>query len=167
MDRFGEKKVFIFSVLLMSVFVGVVLPYMSGYTESLIGTNISPDTSFFVLPKRLYEIARIYGSDGRRAYIVLRFTFDLVWPCVYLLFFVSSFTYLGMRKYILPILGVVFDLLENITASILMGLYPKEIYPLAYLFSIFNAAKWVFITASFIMLIVLLIKKAFFTHSNE
>lgn len=108
-------------------------------------------------------MAEGYGAEGRSYYIKSRYTFDLAWPVVYLFFLVSSIT--AVFRYflpdsswrlvnVLPFVGVIFDFLENTTASIVMYRYPLPSPVIAELAPIFTFLKWSFIGASIIALFV-------------
>jgi hypothetical protein len=78
----------------------------------------------------LYRMAEAYGEEGRRAYIRVRFTFDLIWPLVYLLFSATTTSWvfgkafppdsLWQRASLVPLLGTLFDYLENLSTSLVM-----------------------------------------------
>lgn len=148
------------SLLLMVVFMIAVLPAQAVDSANKIGSERSPDTSFFYTPEDLYQMAEEYGPTGRQAYIRARWTFDLVFPLVY-----TSFLTLGISWFIqrisgwkeiyrhinlLPVLGGIFDLLENSATTLAMALYPKKVQVLLLSASIFTPIKWVLVSASFI-----------------
>jgi hypothetical protein len=111
-------------------------------------------------------MAEAYGPAGRQAYIKARFTFDLVWPWVYLAFLATSLGWLCARLFdpssrwrnvvMLPLLGLIFDYLENIAAAVVMARFP-ELSPLpAAAAPIFTLLKWSAIGLSFVALLSLL-----------
>ena len=77
------------ALLIFLLFTALVLPRQAAKSEHETGSAVSPDTSIFYSPAGLYQIAKSYGEEGRRAYIRARFTFDLVWPLVYTLFLID------------------------------------------------------------------------------
>ena len=93
---------------------------------------------FSIPASDLYQMAEAYGQQGRQAYIRARFTFDLVWPIAYGLFLTTAISWLlskalpdGSRWHLLniaPVLGMLFDYLENIGASTGDGPLPAEDY---------------------------------------
>lgn len=135
----------------------------------LIGVSDSPDTGFFYSVSSLLELMEQYGAQGRRVYIIMRWTFDVIWPLVYTTFFVVTISYLVINpsysKYwlIAPILGVVFDFLENILLTIHMAVYPQELTILLYITPFMTLIKWIGIVLTFgiqvYLLILLLLKK--------
>lgn len=156
--------------LLFALFIIIILPQVANYSHQMIGQSESPDTSLFYSADDLYQLAETYGQSGRAAYIKLRWTFDLIWPLVYTLFLVlwiiklSSF--LGPDKFsrflfILPIIAMVFDFLENLGATIIMFRYPLESGIIANLTPIMTFLKWLTLLGSFLMIIILLVLMAF------
>lgn len=162
----NSKMTLIISSIIFVLFMIVVLPIVSDYTQELTGSNLSPDTSIFYSSSELFDMADEYGKEGRSAYINLRFTFDIVWPIVYFMFLASLTCVLvnsnkHKEKYknlvLLPILGVIFDFLENIASSIVMYNYPVKMVFFAELAPFMTLFKWIFIGLSFAAIIVLTI----------
>ena len=123
-----------------------VLPAASSYSEEMSGSTSSPDMSFFYSADDIYDMAQSYGIDGRKSYIFMRFTFDLVWPIVYLAFMLSVLVSLlkgisdnpKLKNLIyVPLLGAVFDYLENISAAITIARFPLKTPVIAELTPIF------------------------------
>ena len=151
------------SLVIFVVFVATILPneaaagLANGLTESI-------DTSFSYTPTRLYEIISGYTYEVRMLYIYQRFTFDFIWPLVYGAFIILTSWYLIEKtnlKYkklrLLPIIAVGFDLLENILVSLLMYSYPYQSYFLAIIASSFTTLKWLTLSLSFIIIMILFI----------
>jgi hypothetical protein len=55
---------------------------------------------------------------------------------------------------VVPILGMVFDYLENISTSLVMGRYPAQTAIIDSLAPVFTLLKWVFIGGAFALLVV-------------
>lgn len=151
------------AVAVFALFMVMVLPNMAGRLTDLTGVSVSPDTSLIYSSKDLYAMSEAYGSVGRAYYIYSRFTFDLAWPAVYLLFLASLITRLfrflspnDLRRLVnlLPFIAVIFDLLENSAASLVMFRYPLASPLAAFLAPVFTFFKWVFIGLSFIVLLI-------------
>lgn len=161
--RVVTLPVLVAALVLFALFMILVLPNMAGQLTALTGVGISPDTSFIYSAKDLYAMAEAYGEEGRSYYIYSRFTFDLAWPAVYLLFFAATITYLyrfipsgnPLRLVnLLPFAGTLFDLLENSAASLVMYRYPISSGFIASLTPVFTFLKWFFIGLSFIALLM-------------
>ena len=151
------KSIHVLLVTFAFILFGVlVLPAESARSLEY-GLNQSIDTSFFYTPTQLYQIIASYSRETRLLYIYQRFTFDLVFPIIYGSFVVVTIFYLTQNKKdklnkllrLFPILAVTFDLLENITVSLLMYLYPTTIIFVAFIASIFTTLKWLTLSFSF------------------
>lgn len=159
-------KVLIISIIIFIAFMIVVLPMVSDYTMEKIGDYASPDMSFFYSASDLYDMADEYGEDGRNAYILMRFTHDLVWPLVYLFFLAAAITWFLkplMHKTpliylnLLPFIGALFDYLENIGAVIVMARYPSVTPVIAEVTPVFSVIKWSVLGISFVVLFLVII----------
>ena len=154
------------ALVVFILFTLMVLPNQSAKNQPGIEDVGSPDLSFFYTPKELYKMADAYGEQGRREYIKARFTFDILWPIVYTVFLSTALSWLSARVYknnhllqysnVLPLLGALFDYLENISTSIVMARYPDPTAVIDLLATLFTPLKWLFISASFVLLLVAL-----------
>ncbi len=159
------------ALLVFVLFTALVLPGQASTAESnrmdAHGQAVgSPDTSLFYSAEQLYSIAEAYGPQGRDAYIRARFTFDVIWPLVYTFFLLTVISYLGRQVFpadsswqlanLLPLVGVLFDFLENFSTSLVMWRYPSETAVIAELAGVFTLLKWIFIGLSFFVLLGLL-----------
>jgi hypothetical protein len=156
-------KTTIVTLVVFILFTALVLPSQAAKAEENTNTAESPDTSFFYTAQDLYRMAEEYGEEGRAAYILARFTFDVIWPVVYTVFLLTAVSWLGGRLFsdskwaylnLVPLLGALFDFLENIGASIVFARFPEQTFLLDTLTPVFTLLKWVFICGSFILLII-------------
>lgn len=162
--RFSSGWMALLGLLVFALFLGFVLPGQAAQAESYTQGAESPDGSFFYSTAALYEMAEAYGEAGRAAYIRARFTFDLVWPLAYLLFFATSISWVYGRAFapgsrwrllnLFPLAGVLFDYLENIGAALVMARYPAPTPGVDVLTPFFTAVKWIFVNGSFGVLLV-------------
>ncbi len=154
-------------LVLFIVFTALALPAQAAVMEQATHGAGSPDTSFIYSAGDLYRMAEAYGSEGRAAYIHIRFTFDLVWPLIYTFFLVTSVSWLAHRAFpsssrwqmlnLVPMLGMLLDYLENICAALVMVRYPAFTPIVDALTPIFTLLKWFFIGGSFALLLVILL----------
>jgi hypothetical protein len=155
----------VFSALVIFIlFMIFVLPRQASRAEADSTSTGSPDMSFYYTAEDLYQMADGYGEEGREAYIWARFTFDLIWPLVYAFFLCTGISWVYQRSFaigsvwqranIVPVLGAVFDYLENISASVVMARYPNPTAVLDILAPIFTMLKWTFVAGSFALLLV-------------
>ena len=87
--------------LIFIVFSSLTLPAQSRAAELYSSETGSPDTSFIYSGKTLYHMAEVYGTDGRQAFLTARWTFDLAFPIVYTLFYVTIISW-SWRKLLKP-----------------------------------------------------------------
>jgi hypothetical protein len=157
--RASKGWVVIFFLVVMALFMAFVLPNQAQEFLQTTGSSQSPDTSFFYTPDSLFQLAESYGPDGRQYYISNRWTFDLIFPLVYVGFLASGISWFlrgstskRWRKLnLIPIFSGLFDYLENLAASIVMAYYPTRLNPPAYLSTVFTLIKWVFVYSSFVI----------------
>jgi hypothetical protein len=152
------------ALILFLLFGALVLPGQAAKAEESTGTGRSPDTSLFYTPGDLYDMADAYGPTGRSAYIRARFTFDLVFPLVYLFFLATAVSWVYAKAFaprslwrlanLVPVLGALFDYLENTSASLVMARYPNRTPVVATLAPVFTFVKWIFVGGSFVVLAV-------------
>jgi len=163
-------RITLLALLIFIAFTATVLPAQSARDESRSGGATSPDLSFYYSAGELYDMAQAYGEAGRAAYIRARYTFDIVWPAVYLFFLLASISWLFRRGLdpasplvvfnIVPLFAVAMDLLENISTSIVMARYPDTTPVVAALAGPFTALKWTLVAASFVLLVAGLVAAA-------
>jgi hypothetical protein len=163
--RISKTWVMILTLGLMVLFLIFVLPGKAASSQDATGSSGSPDTSFFYQPARLAEWAEEFGAEGRQAYIYDRWTFDLIFPLVYVGFLAAGISWLVQRLAefkqsimivnLLPITAGILDYLENTSISILMAIYPGEIPGLATLSAAFSALKWIFVFSAFLAYFIL------------
>jgi hypothetical protein len=153
----------LFGLAVFLLFTALVLPGQAAEAATYSGAAGSPDLSLFYSAGDLYRMAESYGQEGRRAYVVARFSFDLVFPLVFTTFLTTAVTWvyghtfaassLWRRANLVPPLAGVFDYLENITASVVVARYPQRTIGLEWLAPAFTLLKWSFIGASFVLLV--------------
>jgi hypothetical protein len=157
-------RVALIGLVIFLLFTALVLPGQSTQAEAVSGEVGSPDMSFFYSPDDLYGMAEAYGELGRVTYIRARFTFDLIWPMVYGFFLCTAISWVFTRGFpldsrwrwanLVPILGMLFDYLENISTSVVMFRYPSPTPILVWLAPFFTAVKWIFVNGSFVLLVI-------------
>lgn len=169
----GQKPVLIGSSIVFVVFMVGVLPWINYLNGIYIGVSLSPDTSLFYSPSAFYQMLFDYGDDGRRFYILIRWTFDLIYPLVYGLFLMVVLVRINKEHFknyliLFPLLGVVFDYLENTFATLLMGLYPSQFSSLVYILEIMSILKWLFIGLSMYLIVFKFVSKVYsrFLHKT-
>lgn len=171
--RFSERLIWLSkgwlalaALVIFLLFTALVLPGQAAGSDERTGGARQPDTSLFYSADELYSMAEAFGAEGRQAYIRARFTFDVVWPVVYGFFLVTAISWLAgsafppgssgalwRRLNLVPILGVLFDYLENLSTSLVMARYPAQTPVVDLLAGPFTLVKWVFVGGSFVVLV--------------
>ena len=163
LHRLSSGPVTLTALVIFLLFVSLVMPKQAAQADVYSKGAGSPDMSFFYSADDLYRMAESYREAGRTAYVRARFTFDVIWPIVYLFFLgtclswtLARFLPEGNRWRMLnlfPGFGWLFDLLENISTSIAMLNFPKQISLVASLAPVFTMLKWFFVGGSFVILV--------------
>jgi hypothetical protein len=145
------------------LFSALVLPGQAARAETYTKNAGSPDMSFYYSADDLYHMAEVYGKQGREAYVRTRFTFDLIFPLVYTMFLGTAISWVygkafmpdsrWQRANLIPVLGALFDYLENLSTSLVMLRYPNQTGVVDVLAPVFTLAKWAFISGSFVLLL--------------
>lgn len=152
------------SLTIFILFTALVLPEQASLAESATGSEKSPDMSFIYTSDDLYQLAQAYGEGGRLSYVKARFSFDLIWPVVYMIFLTTLISWLFERVFrlgslwqlanLVPLFGMIFDYLENISTSVVMIRYPNPTAVVDILAPIFTFTKWLLVGGSFVLLLL-------------
>lgn len=152
------------AVVIFLLFVALVLPGQAESSQFQGVDTGSPDLSIYYSAEQLYEMAEAYGDQGRVDYVRVRFTFDLIWPLVYTFFLTTTISWLfkqaitpqnpWQRINLLPLLGMAFDFLENVSTSLVLYRYPAHTQIIDWLAGVFTTMKWLSIGGSFVVLTV-------------
>jgi uncharacterized BrkB/YihY/UPF0761 family membrane protein len=163
LNKVSSGWVTLAAVIIFVLFSALVLPGQSARSEEEGGSERSPDLSLYYSADDLYQMAEEYGEAGREAYIRARFTFDIAWPLVYTFFLVTTISWIYSRTFppeswwqranLAPIMAMVFDLLENLSTSLVMYRFPERTPVVDSLATVFTSLKWFFVTGSFLLLI--------------
>jgi hypothetical protein len=144
------------------IFIGFILWVLPSVAQQGIdqGLTQSIDTSMGLSADRLWAIAEAYGPSLRQAYIIQRWTFDVVWPAVYGGFLMISALYLvkqlrlkgnGLLAIMIIPLAVLADFMENSLVSLVFALYPQRIPGLTELAVLMIPIKWGLVSGSMLL----------------
>ncbi len=152
--------------LVLTIVVAVAMGYINSQILTLSGglpvLDIRPGYTF----PEVEHLFTVLGEHGRRLYTMLQ-VLDLVFPLVYGMSVTMALTGVITRvlpeghpletAVFIPILGMIFDYLENITIATLIASYPN-LSPLAVsIASIFTQLKWSCIILALALLVILAI----------
>lgn len=160
---YSRGWVALLGLVIFLLFTALVLPSQAAKSATVenVGT---PDLSLWYSPGELYQMAEGYGEQGRRDYIQARLRFDIVWPLVYTFFLATSLSWLfghsavagSLWRYanLAPLIAMLLDFCENISTSLVMHHYPASSPVMATLAPIFTLLKWIFVSGSFVLLLI-------------
>lgn len=165
LNRVSTGRVALVASVAFVLFVALVLPAQPRI-ESAGGAGAaearSPDLSLWYSPDELYEMAEVYGPDGRAAYVRQRMTFDVVWPLVYAAFLgitlswvfgkLSPAARIWRHVNLLPVAAALFDYLENACTTVVMLRYPARTPVVDLLAPLMTVTKWALLASSFLLL---------------
>lgn len=147
----GRSLLILFLLFLLTT--SVIFPLMSAIIEDPTGELEKIDTKFFYTSTELYEILDAYGDQGRRVYALSHLTADVLFPLVYAFFFGLLIAYIFQRAFpkdswvqqlnLVPIMLLIFDLIENVSVVILLLAYPTQMEGLARFAGIITSVKWI------------------------
>jgi len=165
LHRNVNGRIALFGLAVFLLFSALVLPGQSAQTATYSGDSGSPDTSLLYSTEDLYRMAETYGEQGRPSYVRSRLTFDLAFPLVFTLFLTTAITWLTAKGFptgsprlwrranLVPLLGGLFDYLENGSTALVMARYPQRTAVVALLAPDFTLLKWLFVAGSFLLLL--------------
>lgn len=166
LDRYNSHLVALAAFALLVVFGVFTLPNQSALTEQYSHGLGSPDTSLFYSGSQLVKIAATYGPEGREAYLHARWNFDLAFPLLYTLFFLTSIHWFYKKSnptlrswlIVVPLLAMLLDFAENTTTSVVMRAFPVEGTWGQFLAPVFTPLKWLAVAAcAFLVVLGLLL----------
>ncbi|MGD9887430.1 MAG: hypothetical protein AB7T03_05690 [Bacilli bacterium] len=163
MKKLLEKITSIWVIVAISVLVGFlifVLPLVSNFLIRKLNTPIIPDTMIFYSPTILNNLAEVYLDEGIKAFILSKYTFDIIWPLAYLfsLTVIMGHLYNILKQFShalwFPLIAFVSDITENILLVVFFNQYPTSTGILGYIASGFTALKWVMIALCLVFILI-------------
>lgn len=149
---------------------------VAGLTKITGGANILDLEMFGYSAKKAYSMLEQLGAKGRNFYNYKILPMDFLFLLIYMLFFNCWIAYLlkhirGKKAlytiFLIPILAMLFDCLENICIIIMLNKYPVFLESLSILSSIFTILKTIFTILSILSIITLLIIFIFKTRKPK
>ena len=164
LSKISKGWVALTALIVFGLFIALALPAQSAQTRKTSNGANSPDMSFVYSADDLYQMAETYGAQGRAAYIRARFTFDLLWPLVYVFFLATGISWVNQTAYakdsrwrllnLAPLAAGLFDYLENLCTALVMFRYPAPTPVVDHLAPVFTLTKWGILDGSFVILCV-------------
>lgn len=135
------------------VFSGAILPYFQKQFDPDLSRGLM-DLSFGFTPERGYSILESYGEEGRKVYQFVESFVDIIYPIIYTTAFILLISFLfnknnwNARKVgilnIVPLAGMVFDMLENFGIIQMLRAFPEKVDFWAKFASNAGLIKWGF-----------------------
>lgn len=147
---------------LQFTFSGAILPYFQKQFDPELNRGLM-DLSFGFTPEKGYSIIESYGEKGREVYRFVESFVDVIYPIAYTIAFILLVSFLfkktGWNKQrfailnVIPIGGLVFDLLENFGIVQMLRLFPEKIDFWATFASNSGLIKWLFAGITILMVL--------------
>jgi hypothetical protein len=144
---------------LQFTFSGVILPYFQKQFDPELNRGLM-DLSFGFTPEKGYSIIESYGETGREVYFLVESCVDILYPIAYTIAFILLVSFLfkkngwnqklGMLN-ILPIFGMLFDVLENFGIIQMLRAFPIKVDFWATFASNSGIIKWSFAAITVLM----------------
>ena len=146
----------IIACVLFVSFIAGVLPRKKAAVEIYTRDAGSPGLSFFPKPDTVYEMAKAYGTEVRRAYINALLAYDFAWPLVYSIFYLVFIHFtLGYAhghkaaqlSYAALVPGLL-DWAENILSIVILSVYPVRMDVASWVMAVTTCLKWITMAAA-------------------
>ncbi len=157
--------------LFLLIFIFVIFPYYESNINNSTNENIKIlDVRFGYNIDQVTELFKEMGENGRAAYFIILSKTDMIYPIIYGSFLILLIAFLLDKIYphsnkillflIFPIVGMVFDYLENFNTLYLLNKFPNITTEEVTFGSLMTQLKWVFILFSIALIVILLITLA-------
>lgn len=155
-SKYASVKASLLLLLLVAIFNVVIMPNLAGDQQA-----VPIDLQFAYSPERAYELVNSYSEETRYNYMIGEMTMDVLYPVVYTLFLSLTLLLLfpkNQKLALIPYVIFVADMLENTGIVTMLYNFPKELYTVAMLTSVFSTIKWSVVAIALLLLIVGLVK---------
>ncbi len=165
LKRYAKGWLIVILFLVDAAFTFFLMPFINAFiTRASTNPAVPIDLMFFYTPQTVYAEIAGYGEYLRRFSLTVNLTIDLVYPFVYTLFFSLLITWLFKKGFtqnsemqmlnVVPLIAMLFDLLQNLGVVIMLSIYPATPVNLAWGTTIFSMAKWVFVGMSIFLVLI-------------
>ncbi|MDG2060820.1 MAG: hypothetical protein P8J93_03255 [SAR86 cluster bacterium] len=153
----GQPKILIISIALLLLCSLAFQALPSSIYENML------DLKFGFNYQDIITLFEVLSSEERNVYIISSLTLDIIFPALYVTFFLGLYSVLEINNnklIIVPVLTGISDILENIQIALLMYSKPDQITNIQLIFgSSFNQIKWILVFLSLVILIFAIFKK--------
>ena len=161
------------SPVVLFVFVGAYL--LTSYVMGLITNPITFDDFINVELSFNPQDAVAYYTDWTQRGIMSKYFWGLVWDFVYMIaygglllsvlsFWVCKTSWKEFTKKVylsLPVIAVIFDVLENVMEFVILAKFPQNVEGLVKISTTFSLIKWIFVGLSIFAVVLLGIRYIF------
>ncbi|MEH6910100.1 MAG: hypothetical protein V7459_05895 [Oceanicoccus sp.] len=155
-SKYASVKASLVLLLLVAIFNAIIMPNLAGDQQA-----VPIDLQFAYSPERAYELVNSYSEKTRYHYMIGEMTVDVLYPIVYTLFLSLTLLLLFPKNPKIALIAYVIffaDMLENVGIITMLYNFPKELYTVAMLTSVFSTIKWSVVAITLSLLIVGLVK---------
>lgn len=175
LKKLGTAKGIIITLIilgLISFFINSNIIGMGKLYEITDGVGIL-DMKFSYTADEAYSLFDALGADGRSFCLTRISPLDMIYPAAYTMFFIALLAFIIKKIFpknnkmmvlsLIPIVGGLFDYLENIMVIIMLNNYPTLLTGIVHTANVFTIIKWtsfpVTISLIVIGLVILLIRR--------
>lgn len=151
---------------LQFLFSGLILPHFQKQFDPQLNRGLM-DLDFGFSSEKGYSIIESYGEQGRKVYFFVESFIDVLYPIVYTAAFVLMISFLFKKNSwnigkiallnILPLAGMVFDMLENFGIVQMLRAFPEKVDFWANFASNAGIVKWSFAVIGMLLFLVSLV----------
>lgn len=155
--------VFVFVIISIIIFNFGFIPAITQHSK---GAEIL-DNTFNYTPEHVYQLFSVYGDEGRRLYLAYLLIFDFVYPILFALtntvllayLFEHLFPNTGFFRYLylIPLVTLPLDYMENIGILTLLLSYPTQLAGVVAITSSITMTKLIAVNFLFFITLVAII----------
>ena len=158
LEHYATRRNILVLLVVFLIFNVGILPIAGARIESYSGGVGPLDLRPAYTAEEAYTSLAAYGEEGRRFYLLVELTVDLLYPVAYTLFFSLTIVYCLrqvlpaghtlQRAALLPWVGMLADFVENAGIAWLLLNYPNRLDNVAVFTSTVTTIKWIFAIAA-------------------
>lgn len=165
----SNGKIILWLLIVYLLFPLAIFPLSGRLQQEYAGNSTPPlDLEFGFTAEQAFNRVEQYGKNGRFIYAISALTADVAYPAVYSAFLALLIIYFGNQSGLdkrwqdlmarLPLAAAIADLFENAGIVALLVSYPARNPWLAGFTSLANMTKWILITGTLLVIVLILIK---------
>ncbi len=162
-QRLATPRTFAVLTLVYIFFPALILPAAEAQIKAYSGGAGPIDLKFTYTLDEVFQMVEAYGEEGRAFYRTVELTADILYPIAYTLFFGTLLTAVLRRAFphntlvhrlaLIPVLGFLLDMAENVGIVTMLSQFPAQSETVAQMTGIFTTLKWVSVGAILLTLL--------------